>query len=144
MVAAIEYPAFFRFLLDHPAAALGTLGAGFFHKLFNVFALGISWAGDKLAIPAHLNHHLTAAFFADQIGFILLQGDLDILHLFLGLLESLVKVSVKLLQGVYPIFLARLNAIQILFHLCGKFHIDDFRETLLHQLSSNLSQLRRL
>ena len=99
--------------------------------------------GDESSESAVFHYHRLTAFLADEIGLVFLKLYLDILHFFLGFFQSLVEISVKIRQKLYPFIFAVFNSIKILLHLSCEFDICNLREAFFHQLCGYLSEFCR-
>ena len=128
-------------LNNNVSAAFGALRSGFLNIFYYVLTFGISRAGDEFSVSADLNDHFSAAFIADDICFVFLKLKLYAVHFGFGFFKGVFKIAVEFTEKLVPLNVAAFNAVKLIFHLSGKFYVNDFRETLLHQLGNNLSKL---
>ena len=66
---------------DIAVAALWAFYAELLNIFLDILTLGITRTGDKLAVLADFNDHISAAFLADDIGLVLFKLDFNAVHI---------------------------------------------------------------
>ena len=116
-LAGIEGIALFGSALEYPAAALGAFSGHLDDERLCKAALGIRRACKEAAEFAGFYDHLLAAdiavFVAELVGHLYPHA----LERLFGVIELNGEIAVKLMQEIFPIELAGLDAVELLLHV---------------------------
>ena len=114
----------FGFFGKNSCSAKGAFAAGFLNDSFGVLASGIAGACKEFSEAAGLNDHFSAAFFADNVGFLF--RDLDFFALvFLGDFKGFLEILIEFFHHMDPVGFSVFNFIKVLFHLRGEIHVNN-------------------
>ena len=134
MLTSIISFSLFRFFRQHFASAKRADTASILHNLSGVFAFRKAGTCQKFAETPSLDYHFPAAQLTNFIGFFVWHLHSGTIHILFRLAECRGEILVEGRQGIHPVSGALLHFVEVFLHLCGKIHVHDLFELVLHQL----------
>ena len=124
--APVESPLLLADPLHDFSAALRAVSSYFYLERLRILALGETAAGDKFPEAPRLDYQRLAAFGTGVTRFLIRQ--LHLLRRLERILQVFIKRSIEVLDNTRPVALLAGDIVELVFHVGGKFDIDNVGE----------------